>query len=378
LIDELYNRASCLAVQPFSNSGDITQYLQKQWAGHLYNYWNEIKRKNSVGGNSIKVINPYKFFYYRTKHHNISFDSLSRQSELTIDELKLIEEPCGICLDLDESKFVHISLEKTQLLAKTLGCLPGDIVHGMSGDYSAKYVFHYHTQKKTPNFSVRCKALVLDFDGTLTTESDRRSTWELLWKHCGYKIDDCFNLHRRFINGEFSHQEWCDITANKFRVRKLHKSDVLSIADNIQLVPSAADVVKSLTAKDIPVYIVSGSIRCVIDRVLSKYPDSFNNVTIKANRMEFTRYGSIKKIIGTQYDFKGKAEFIKDVIHEHKIKPYEVVFVGNSNNDEYAFESGAQTLCVNPHMANALDDSKWTYCLPDMHDFSQIYQYIKF
>jgi HAD superfamily phosphoserine phosphatase-like hydrolase len=219
------------------------------------------------------------------------------------------------------------------------------------------------------------KVMVFDFDGTLTKRTDNRTTWEKIWVSLGYSIDDCANLHRRFSRGELTHQKWCELTTNKFKLRTLREERLKKIARDIQLVPGTKDTLESLKKNGIRLYVLSGSIKQVIKLVLGDLYDLFDEV--KANEIEFDGAGVIKRIIGTRYDFQGKAAFLSNLIYEQALSPLDVLFIGNSVNDIWASQSGARTLCVNPHMTNPDIEEHWSYAIKEMKNLRQILEYVR-
>ncbi|MEI6348891.1 MAG: hypothetical protein WCP69_13170 [Bacteroidota bacterium] len=92
--------------------------------------------------------------------------------------------------------------------------------------------------------------------------------------------------------------------------------------------------------------------------------------------MTFDENGRLDRIIGTKFDFKGKATFIEKIANELNLKPYEILFIGNSNNDELAYTSGAITLCVNPRLTNPFDEKNWNNTITEMHNLDKILKYI--
>ena len=74
------------------------------------------------------------------------------------------------------------------------------------------------------------KAVVFDFDGTLTKLGSMRSTWEAIWEHLGYNANECGLLANRFYLGEITHSEWCRITLEKFKARQLNRDAVIGVA----------------------------------------------------------------------------------------------------------------------------------------------------
>ena len=62
------------------------------------------------------------------------------------------------------------------------------------------------------------KAVVFDFDGTLTYKS--RNVWKAIWQDLGYDIskESYFaQIYMAFIRKEISHQKWCYLTCEKFK-----------------------------------------------------------------------------------------------------------------------------------------------------------------
>lgn len=61
---------------------------------------------------------------------------------------------------------------------------------------------------------------------------------------------------------------------------------------------------------------------------LNRYVDN-----IRANQLMFNEAGFLTQIIGTKYDFEGKADYIVQIANELKISTKDILFVGNSRND---------------------------------------------
>ena len=94
------------------------------------------------------------------------------------------------------------------------------------------------------------------------------------------------------------------------------------------------------------------------------------------NQFSYDSNGCLKAIQGTQYDFEGKAEYIRKIIVQNRIQPEECLFIGNSDNDVWAHESGAKTLVVNPHKINGMNRKEWKYYLVKMENLNEIIPFI--
>ncbi len=97
---------------------------------------------------------------------------------------------------------------------------------------------------------------------------------------------------------------------------------------------------------------------------------------IKANRFSFDSQGFLEGIIGTPYDFKGKAKFVKKIIDEKHVQPREILYVGNSFNDEFVYETGVETLCINPRGTDFYNNKIWHNYIRNLKSLKEILPYV--
>lgn len=96
---------------------------------------------------------------------------------------------------------------------------------------------------------------------------------------------------------------------------------------------------------------------------------------ISANKFYF-RGNHFDKIVGTEFDFEGKCEYVRHIIDETKVLPTEVLFVGNSFNDTYVYMSGVRTLCINPVNTNYTNSIYWHNYIRDLKDLHEILPFV--
>lgn len=104
---------------------------------------------------------------------------------------------------------------------------------------------------------------------------------------------------------------------------------------------------------------------------LYKYVDG-----IKANQFRFNQGGFLTEIVGTKYDFEGKAAFITEIALELNVSPKDILFIGNSVNDRFAHISGARTLCINPKLTDPTNRTIWNDCIQTCEDLTEIIKYL--
>ena len=219
------------------------------------------------------------------------------------------------------------------------------------------------------------QAIVFDFDGTLTNTKSR-TTWESLWEMLGYDVQECRDLHKQYDQGLFSHQDWCDKTAEKFIIKGLNRQQVINLSRKIRLIAGCKTTLQVLKERNIKLYIVSGSIQDIIENVLGATHCFFTE--IKANEFVFNTQTSIlSRIIGTDFDFSGKANYIRNIANRLNIATSDILFVGNSNNDMWAYLSGANTLCINPIHTDYHNDTIWNNTIVECKNLLEILPYVK-
>ena len=221
----------------------------------------------------------------------------------------------------------------------------------------------------------RTQVIVFDFDGTIAKGKLSRTSWESIWTALGYDVAECRKLHEKFNNCEITHAEWCKLTEEKFIEKKMHRSILENIAKKIKLINGVKETFKFCHEHDIKIYIVSGSILTIIKSVLGNLYQYIDG--IKANNMWFNSGGFLAEIVGTKYDFEGKAQFIREVAEELNISTQDILFVGNSVNDRFAYQSGAETLCINPKLVDITDNIVWNHNIIECKDLQEIIPFIR-
>jgi HAD superfamily phosphoserine phosphatase-like hydrolase len=373
-LKDIFKNKKNIHLYNFLTINDITNILKKQsellFKKYLKNFQDNINSKNKE-----IYINPFKFFYFRQKHE-FSMQELSNNTGIPKNKILSIEnaglKKSGV-KSIDDFKKVKVS--DAEILSKELNCGVEDIKAELPNDFLTQYLYYYMRYKKDNNYMFKPKAIVFDFDGTLTFSKEGYTTWEEIWVCLGYEAEECQNLHKQFSKKEITHEKWCKITEDKFKSRNLSKSILNFIAEKIILLPNVYEVLKKLSDKGIYLYICSGSIDYIIEKVLGdRLFHLFDG--IKANKFKFSS-DKLIKIIGTEFDFRGKADFLTQVASVNNINPCEILFIGNSQNDEWAYKSGAITLCINPRLTNP-NLPHWAHSIQKVTDFVAILKFLNF
>ena len=202
------------------------------------------------------------------------------------------------------------------------------------------------------------KTVIFDFDGTL---HQGYNIWKALWHSLGYethRFSKYYEMLQDYKNGTLSKKDWYEITRKAFERKGLSQKKVWAIADKIQLLEGAEETFKTLKENGYALYIVSGNVDDVIKIALKNSKKYFDG--IYANKFIYNKNGFFKAINGTNYDYEGKAKFIERYKRETGTPAKDITFVGDGENDEWAYLSGCKTICLNPYEGtDSTNTTKW-------------------
>ncbi|MGL4424002.1 MAG: HAD family hydrolase [Gemmataceae bacterium] len=347
---------------------------------------------NRKQNNDLKRIriNSIKLFYYRHILH-FQIEVLASMTRIPVKQLRQYE--LGInCPDSGPTKISHfpeIPENEFAELERTLKC-EGKLSVGLSDDFATSFIAYRNMYFDEPltggthtqlMMNWKAKAVVFDFDGTLTKSGSTRTTWESVWQTLGYNDNECGLLARRFFIKDkkhpekIDHPEWCRLTLEKFKARNLTQSQVIAVAANIELIADFDECMMEVERLGIPAYIVSGSIWDVIIHALGYRAKFFK--FIESNTFGYNPDKTIGTITGTKFDFEGKGDYVSELAKKLKIKTADILFVGNSINDVHVKSTGARTLLVNPHFT-APSDPAWDFYIPRMSSLLEVLPYIDY
>ncbi len=348
---------------------NATDFCYRYFSGRYAENFRGVRVFKEKRDNTPATVNKYFMYYYR-QFEVLSLASLAKKTSIPEGVLRQIEkgQPVdNMTVHLSKKIAKELKVSYTELLA------PEDKAPSWMVEF-------YNENKKKPGMhpAQDTKLLFCDFDGTLTIDEPNQkhySTWEKIWLALGYTTDDCFHLYRKFSQDEITHQKWCDLTQEYFKKKGFSEDTLEKVAQTMKLMPNVIETIKRLKKHGVKCYIISGSIDGIINRVLGE-DNLYLFDGIACNHMDFDKKGELVHIEGTHYDFEGKAKYIEEKMRLAGVKPYECLFIGNSDNDEWAYKSNARTMVINPAKTSAAERMKWKYCLTDVRDFSTLLSYV--
>lgn len=224
---------------------------------------------------------------------------------------------------------------------------------------------------------IKTKAVLFDFDGTLTV-GNYNNIWKALYQVLGYPTDrnsSYYLTYVDFVNGKFDYEKWVSINEADFKAAGLRKETFDQVMSEIKLIDGLETVLETLKQKGIKTFVLSGNFKYLIKRVLGDLADYFEDIS--ANDIIFDENGNLEKVVATKFDYEGKPDYIKKVMEEHSLAAEEICFVGNGENDGFAYRSGAKTICINPDHADEENQEKWAAVIKESDNLKDILEYIE-
>lgn len=219
------------------------------------------------------------------------------------------------------------------------------------------------------------KAVVFDFDGTLTKTN--QNIWKMLWEACGYPTNKDSLYAKLYVSHvikkEITRKQWFDLTCEAFKKKNLDFVMLYNTSKQIELIKGLGETLKILNKNGFSLFIVSGCIKEAIEISLGLNTIYFDY--IESNRAIFNEAGKLLKLIPTNFDYEGKAKFIEK-IKEKGYRAENIYFVGNSDNDEWAYTTGCKTICINPDKTDGSDSKVWHTTIEKLDNLKHILPFI--
>lgn len=176
--------------------------------------------------------------------------------------------------------------------------------------------------------SQQYRLVTLDLDGTLTRE---RSIWEYIHKRLGKWYGFAEDYQNQFLAGKISYEEFCERDAQVWKGMKVE--ELLEIVKTVPFHPGANELVHYLKKKGLKLSLVSSGLSLLSDWVHRTYgfDYSVSNDLLLENGLLI---GGVK--IRVYYD--KKAEWVKRILKQFRVKPEEAIAIGDSKGDIDMFQ----------------------------------------
>ncbi len=167
------------------------------------------------------------------------------------------------------------------------------------------------------------KLVIFDLDGTLTQE---RSIWEYIHKQLGKWYVFAEEYQKKLLAGEISYDRFCELDAEVWK--GMNVEELSEIVKTVPFHPGVDELIGHLKQKGLKIAMVSSGLSLLSNWVHQKYgfDYSVSNDLLYEDGI-FT--GKVK--IQVYYD--KKAEWVKKILKQFRVKPEETIALGDSRGD---------------------------------------------
>jgi phosphoserine phosphatase len=182
------------------------------------------------------------------------------------------------------------------------------------------------------------KLIVFDLDGTLTRE---RSIWEYIHKRLGTWYGFAETFQERFLRGEISYEEFCDLDAQVWKGMKI--DDLSAIARTVPFREGVDSLIEYLKQKGLKLALVSSGLSLLTSWVHQRYgfDDSISNDLLHED-------GILTGKVHIRVYHDKKAVWVRRILQRFRIPEEEMVAIGDSRGDLDMIQMAGFSIALNP------------------------------
>lgn len=220
---------------------------------------------------------------------------------------------------------------------------------------------------------MKTKLVIFDFDGTLTKPNLHPNSWARIWAKIGRQSDDEI-LYQKYKQKLIDYNQWANEVIKVYREEKVTLGLLKNIAKDTELIDDCKKVMESLFTQKVKIVILSGGIKNIIEILLK---DCLKYIyKIEAQELIFDDDGVVEEITKLQHFVEDKSQYTNILIEMLNLSPDEVVFFGNSINDEDVYKCGVKTVCINPEDTDYKNKTIWKECILNTTSLMPILKYL--
>jgi phosphoserine phosphatase len=181
------------------------------------------------------------------------------------------------------------------------------------------------------------KVVIFDLDGTLTKE---RSIWEYIHKQLGKWYGFAEEYQKKFLAGEISYDRFCELDAEVWK-----GMEVEALSEIVRTVPFHSgidELIGHLKHKGLKLAMVSSGLSLLSNWVHQRYgfDYSVSNDLLHEN-------GVLTGKVRIQVYFDKKAEWVEKILKQFRVKPGEMIAIGDSRGDLELFRMAGFSVAFN-------------------------------
>jgi len=199
------------------------------------------------------------------------------------------------------------------------------------------------------------KLVIFDLDGTLTRE---RSIWEYIHKRLEKWYGFAEDYQKQFLAGKISYEEFCERDAQVWKGMRVE--EILDIVKTVPFHPGADELIAHLKKKGLKLSVVSSGLS-----VLSNWVDQKYGFDYSVSNDLLHETGILTGRVRIQVYFDQKAEWVKRILEKFKLRPEEVIAIGDSKGDLDMFQMVGFSIAFNSSCEDL--DKIASVCIPSQN-----------
>jgi phosphoserine phosphatase len=181
------------------------------------------------------------------------------------------------------------------------------------------------------------RLVIFDLDGTLTQE---RSIWEYIHKQLGKWYGFAEEYQNQFLAGKISYEEFCERDAEVWKGIRVEK--LLEIVKTVPFHPGVDELIRFLKKKSLKLAMVSSGLSLLTDWVHQRYGFDYS----VSNDLLYEN-GVLTGKVKIQVYFDKKAEWVEKILKKFRVKPEQVIAIGDSKGDMDMFQMVGFSIAFN-------------------------------
>jgi phosphoserine phosphatase len=181
------------------------------------------------------------------------------------------------------------------------------------------------------------KLVIFDLDGTLTKE---RSIWEYIHKQLGKWFGFAEEYQKKFLAGEISYDRFCELDAVVWKGMKVE-----ALSRIVQKVPfhsGVDELIGHLKQKGLKLTMVSSGLSLLSSWVHQRYGFDYS----VSNDLLYED-GILTGKVKIQVYYDQKAAWVKRILKQFRVKPEEIIAIGDSKGDLELFRIAGFSVAFN-------------------------------
>jgi phosphoserine phosphatase len=181
------------------------------------------------------------------------------------------------------------------------------------------------------------KLVIFDLDGTLTQE---RSIWEYIHKKLGKWYGFAEEYQNQFLARKISYEEFCERDAQVWKGMKLE--ELLEIVKTVPFHPGVDELINYFKQKRLKLSMVSSGLSLLSNWVHQKYGFDYS-----VSNDLLHEHGILTGKVKIQVYYDKKAEWVEKILKQFRVKPEEVIAIGDSKGDIDMFQMVGLSIAFN-------------------------------